>query len=344
MKMLPDGLRPSLYLRDDDYRLSFLQGNFVTLTSLSDADLQRIVSYRLSPLHVSLHAVNPETRRYMLGRNQGRGLEALEFLLAAGIEVQAQIVLLPGVNDGDELDQTLGWVEARSGISSLGIVPYGYTKYARLQQGFDKDAALRLIAQLAPYQERARRDFGRTRFQLADEWFLLADEQLPLASYYDSFPQYQDGIGMLRAFIDDWEQCVDGLQPVLLQSSPHITLVTGEGFAPTLRRLVAALGLPVSVVAVKNRFFGGNVDVAGLLTAEDIVHSLGQQTLPIEGKIVLPDVIFNADGLTLDDKRADDIAEALQRRVFVVPCTVEAIIDLLLTPSASPMAHRNDRV
>jgi putative radical SAM enzyme (TIGR03279 family) len=332
MTMLPAGMRPSLYLRDDDYRLSFLQGNFVTLTNLSDADLQRIVGYRLSPLHVSLHAASPGARRQLLGKNQGRGLEALEFLLAAGIQVQAQIVLLPGVNDGDELDRTLRWVEARPGISTVGIVPYGYTKYARIGQGFDSDAAQRLIAQLAPYQQRAQVESGMTRFQLADEWFLLAGQPVPLASYYDGYPQYQDGIGMLRAFIDDWQQYAasgNGRDGLVTEVSSSIVLVTGEAFAPTLRQLAAELEPSLSVLAVENRFFGGNVDVAGLLTAEDIVHSINQQRLPSGVKIVLPDVVFNSDGLTLDDKRADDIAAALQRQVFVVPCTVEAIINAL---------------
>ncbi|MDR0350389.1 MAG: DUF512 domain-containing protein, partial [Coriobacteriales bacterium] len=303
MTMLPKGMRPSLYVRDDDYRLSFFQGNFVTLTNLSDADVQRIIDYHLSPLHVSLHAITPAVRKRLMGNNHARGIEALEQLLSAGIELHAQVVLTPGINSGAELDTTLAWVEERPNILSVGIVPYGFTRHARLQASFSVDDARAVIEQLTPFQERSRARNGTTRFQLADEWYLLAKVAPPPAAYYDDYPQFEDGIGMLRAFEDEW----NASRPALIsQLQAHSILVTGEAFAPTLKRLIAkrfakdAQGPEVR--AICNRFFGGNVNVAGLLTACDIIAQLKEQGLPPESTVFLPEAIFNADGLTLDDR------------------------------------------
>ena len=366
MAMLPEGMRQSLYVRDDDYRLSFLQGNFVTLTNLSDEDLSRIIEYRLSPLHVSLHATDPELRLRLIGSFHARGIEALEQLLEAGIEIHVQVVVIPSVNDGLQLDKTLSWIEEHSGIRSVGIVPYGFTQFAKLASSFDADAAQALMAQVAPYQQRSLAASGTTRFQLADEWFLLAGLDVPSAEYYDGFPQYEDGIGMLRSFIDDYaEYEKDVLIPLLCDRSsvsegrfdselafschperkrrdrcqgdgsidtpqrcqltrppdtcpPDTLLVTGEAFAPMLKRLTQEL--PVEVVAVKNRFFGGNVDVAGLLTAQDIIGQLVERGLSPQMRVVLPSVLFNADSLTLDDKQVEEIAQALKCEVVVVPC------------------------
>jgi NifB/MoaA-like Fe-S oxidoreductase len=356
MTMLPQGMRPSLYERDDDYRLSFLQGNFVTLTNLARADVQRIISHRLSPLHVSLHAVTPSVRRRLMGAHHGRGLKVLENLLANDIEIHAQIVLVPGLNDGDELDAALGWIAARPGIRSAGIVPYGFTKYARIRESFDTEQARRILARIAPWQERARQQCGVTRFQPADEWYLVAHAPLPPANHYDDYPQFANGVGMLRSFEDEWPQVLVAplrdvgiaLPPASAPSVPAVSatsaplaspppasavsaasapvfLVTGEAFAPVLRRLVAESYLHTSleVVAVRNHFFGGNVNVAGLLTAQDIIAHLKRHPVPEQGIVALPGVMFNTSGMTLDDRRAEDIATAVKRRVIVVPCTGE---------------------
>jgi putative radical SAM enzyme (TIGR03279 family) len=348
MAMLPKGMRRSLYVRDDDYRLSFLQGNFVTLTNLDETDVQRIIDYRLSPLHVSLHAITPTVRQRLMGDNHERGVEVLEQLLVAGLEVHAQMVLVPGINDGAELDVTLTWIEGRPNILSVGIVPYGFTRYARLQTPFTSDDAQRVIAQVLSFQERSRAQEGKTRFQLADEWYLLADVSPPSAECYDGYPQFEDGIGMLRAFEDEWETVdfaallrpvpspqstcsaspVTPAVPACPAPSPHLhsqdVLVTGEAFAPMLKRLLNRrfAQKPPEVRAIRNQFFGGNVSVAGLLTAQDIIAQLKEQGIPAGGSVVVPSIIFNADGLTLDDKTVEDIARAVDRRVIVVPCTV----------------------
>ncbi|MDR1088078.1 MAG: DUF512 domain-containing protein [Coriobacteriales bacterium] len=365
MRMLPEGMRPTLYVRDDDYRLSFLHGNFVTLTNVSDADVERIIRMRLSPLHVSLHAVDPAVRRRMMGSNHARGIEMLDQLLAAGIEFKAQIVLMPGVNDGAVLEETLAWVAERPGITATGVVPYGYTRYATIQGGYDTPQSARAIIQhlehLAP------------QVQLADEFFLKAWPgeilaHLPAASYYDEFPLLEDGIGIVRQFVDRYgaepmpvglkpdgeHQPTGGLEPgkerlpgVECQSGEAFTpdgecqpqgerlLITGEAFAAVLHELWPEYRQ--HILPIQNDFFGGNVDVAGLLTAEDIIRQAAQletplletphhKTPPLEThplkmpQLVLPSVMFNDEGLTLDGKTATDIADVLDTTVAVLEC------------------------
>ena len=370
MSMLPKGMRASLYVRDDDYRLSFLQGNFVTLTNMEDRDIQRVIEYRLSPLHVSLHAIDPELRMGLIGKNHARGIEVFKQLLAAGIEAHIQIVLVPGYNDGAQLEVTLAWIREQPNILSVGIVPYGYTKYAGIQQGYDGEGARAVIAQVERLSKRdvgedgdaglrggslSKHDFAvdGASFQLADEWFLLAGLPLPSAEYYKDFPQFENGVGMMRSFIDDWEaqggsRLVQQLRTLARQAgvggeAPVDTggakrtmpagegwdeangevwfspvLITGEAFAPFFNELTR--GLSVIVIAIRNDFFGGNVNITGLLVAEDIIAQLGECDLPEDAAVFIPDVVFNADGLTLDNYRVEDIARALGRQVVVVPC------------------------
>jgi putative radical SAM enzyme (TIGR03279 family) len=429
MNMLPNGLRQALYVRDDDYRLSFLQGNFVTLTNLTAADVERIIDMRLSPLHVSLHAVTPQVRERLIGRHQAWGLEALEQLLAAGIELHVQVVLVPGINDGGELDATLRWIEQRPGILSAGIVPYGYTRYARLQASYaEPQQAQAVLAQIEPYQRRTRQAHGVSLFQPSDEFYcnaypLAIAEHLPPANYYDSYPQFEDGIGLLRAFTDEWQATIAGLTGE--EHWPLASLVCGTAFARFFQPLLAASPLAgrLGLLPVENRFFGGNIDVSGLLTATDIIEQLGSRLkhgacksrsrnqnpirsarpsgqlqlndaspggisreLPIyslppisqpicpesaqplgaitassdlaclntlganrpqserqainwhlPGPLLLPQVMFNADGLTLDDCSVTDIAVRLGVPAIVVPCDAESLLKALKAlPAQAP--------
>ena len=299
MRMLPEGMRPSLYVRDDDYRLSFLHGNFVTLTNLSDEDVERINLMQLSPLNVSLHAVDPKVRTQMMGENQARGIEVLELLLQAGIEFKAQIVLMPGINDGAVLEETLAWIAKRPGIVATGIVPYGYTKYAKIQWGYDTAESARAVIQ--------QLEQAAPQVQLADEFYLKAWpgevlRHLPPAEYYNGYPLLADGVGMLRCWIDGPESSA---LLASLQSNEEQALVTGEAFAAVLQELWPKYSN--KIISVKNDFFGGNVDVAGLLTARDIIN----QTRHCQAKkLILFSGIYNDNGLTLDDKTPADIAEA----------------------------------
>ena len=332
MAMLPPEARATLTLRDDDYRLSFLQGNFVTLTNVSDDEAERIVACGLSPMNVSIHAITPEVRRSLIGRRADRGIEVLEQLLAGGIEVHAQIVLCPGINDGDELAATLDWVEARPGITSLAIVPLGYTKHSRRFKSSysdDVEASRAVVRLLEPYQERARRTLGITRFQLSDEFYVDAGLPVPPAETYDGYPQFYDGIGMLRSFLDETalvaqdradDLCrVDG---VLAEKDLRLELVCGEAAAETIDVFCRELSPAgrVRTRAIRNDYFGGDVNVTGLIVSEDL---LAQLPADLTGTIVvLPEVMFNFDRLTLDGDTQDHIVDELRSRGALVTVSV----------------------
>lgn len=341
MTMLPKGGRSTLYIRDDDYRLSFLQGNFVTLTNLSDADVQNVIDRNMSPMNVSIHAVSPEVRRRMMGRNAARGMEVLEAIMSAGIEVHAQIVLCPGMNDGDELERTLRYCEDHEQITSLGIVPLGFTKHQnRFSWSYsDKpELARQTIAMIRPYQDRAFERFGRHTFQMSDEFYLDAGIEPPEADFYDGYPQYYDGIGMIRSYLDETDDVLDNQAPRLKRvraelQARHKKLVALSGASArytVARYIESPRGLCGTVLAIKNNYFGGNVDVTGLIVAEDILEQLPIDLTGI--MLFLPKLMFNADGMTLDEYHRDDLLSSLAERgaeVHVVSTMPRELLDTL---------------
>ncbi|MCI6274549.1 DUF512 domain-containing protein [Tractidigestivibacter sp.] len=324
MSMLPADARPSLSLRDDDYRLSFLQGNFVTLTNVTDEDAGRIVACRLEPMNVSIHAISPEVRRVLIGPHAQRGIDVLERLLAAGIEVHAQIVLCPGVNDGAELARTLDWVEARPSITSLAVVPLGYTRFSRrFSRSFsdDPEAARAVIGLIEPYQARSRRELGTTRFQLSDEFYVAASVDVPPAEAYDGYPQYYDGIGMLRSFLDDSaalarDHAADlaASEARLARRGSSVLVVCGEaaqGAISFLCELWSPSGR-VRACPIRNDYFGGDVNVTGLIVSQDLLAQLPDD---LSGSVVvLPEVMFNFDHVTLDGDTQGHIVAEIARR------------------------------
>ena len=343
MAMLPKDARASLLLRDDDYRLSFLQGNFVTLTNVSDADVERIITCRLEPMNVSIHAVSPEVRIPLIGRRAMRGMEVLERLCDAGIEIHGQIVLCAGINDGTELERTLAWVEAHPQVTSLAIVPLGYTKYSkRFSSSFSEDpeASRAVVRMLEPYQQRARRKLGITRFQLSDEFYLDADLPIPAAETYDGYPQFYDGIGMLRYFLDEVEELrrtrLDELRATaeaLARHDQRVLLVCGEAaqgvFGEFCRvwNACSNVGAPVEPFAIRNDYYGGDVNVTGLIVACDLLAQL-----PVDlhnTLVVLPDVMFNFDKVTLDGTPQADVVAKLESRgarvTFATPSPPELL-------------------
>lgn len=339
MSMLPPESRSSLTLRDDDYRLSFLQGNFVTLTNVSDEEAERIVTCGLSPMNVSIHAVTPEVRRSLIGRHADRGIEVLERLLEGGIEVHAQIVLCPGINDGEELRATLDWVEARPGITSLALVPLGYTKHSRrfkASYSDDVEASRAVVRLIEPYQRRARETLGITRFQLSDEFYVDADLPVPPAESYDGYPQFYDGIGMLRSFLDEAAAVASGragemaaARGALVERGLRALLVCGEAAEATFDvfcRLLSPEGL-ARPVSIRNDYFGGDVNVTGLIVSQDL---LGQLPADLSGTlVVLPEVMFNFDRLTLDGDTQDHVMSELASRGAVPLVSVPNPGDLL---------------
>ena len=342
MTQLPRGMRASLTLRDDDFRLSFLQGTFVTLTNVSDEDVERIIEERISPLRVSLHAVSPDVRRTLIGSHAPRGMEVLERLLDGGIRCYAQIVLVPGENDEEELAETLSWAYAHPGIVEVGIVPLGYTDFQnRFSQSFDDPASSRaVLSQVEPFQARARAERGSSWVYCADEFYVNAyrastPEALPHASFYGDCSMYEDGIGIVRTYLDSLTAtCENGdmarLVSRLRTHDVWPVLVVGESVssfaADTLGR--TPLAGHAEYLFVHNAYFGGNVNVTGLLCGCDICDAVRLYSAP-QGKravFYLPEIIFNDDGVTLDGMSLARMEEACGRPLRVVSCLPEDFI------------------
>ena len=324
MAMLPKEARATLTLRDDDYRLSFLQGNFVTLTNVTDEDVERIITHGLAPMNVSIHAISDDVRRKMIGPHAKRGVEVLERLCAAGMEIHAQIVLCPGINDGEELHKTLTWAENHPQVTSLAIVPMGYTKHSkRFDRSFsdDVEASRAVVRLIEPYQARARERYGETRFQLSDEFYVDADLPVPPAETYDGYPQFYDGIGMLRSFLDESAlvraeragEC-ELVNKTLCEKSLQVKLVCGEAAYKTIDvfcALVSSEGR-IRTQAIRNNYFGGDVNVTGLIVSEDLLGQLADDLT--EMLVILPEVMFNFDKVTLDGDTQAHILEEIRKR------------------------------
>lgn len=327
LKGLPGGLRSSIYVKDDDFRLSFSQGNFVTLSNLTAADWQRLEEQRLSPLNVSVHATEPELRRRMLrNRRAPDVIEQLRRLGELGIRVNTQVVLCPGLNDRDHLARTVSdLAQLRPTVQSIGVVPVAASRHAWSRADDDEKASLapctpayarRVIALVRPWQSDFRRRLGVDLVYLADEFYLAAGARLPASSRYDGFPQYENGIGMTRSLIDDWRRLRRRLAAHGFARPAHkrMTLVCGTLIAPALSRLASDLasvtGLDVRVVPVQNRLFGPRVTVSGLLAGADIIDAL--QGHDLGELVVLPrHALDHAGALFLDGLTPDDVSGAL---------------------------------
>ena len=335
----PRGLRKSLYVKDDDFRLSFLHGNYITLSDLDDAALERIETQRLSPLYVSVHATDPELRHALLGRPR-HGAEILprmERLARAGIRMHAQIVLCPEWNDGAHLERTITDLHRlHPHVTTAAIVPVGLTRHRerlphlRLLRA---DEARALITTVERWQRRFLDALGTRFVFLADEVYLKADVPLPDADAYEGFPVAEDGIGLVRRFEDELERALPRVRPVT--SRRVVTVVTGALYGPRLARLLeplASRGVAAQVVAVPNDFFGRTISVAGLLTGQDIQrHLAGLDRLGDE--VLVPAVaVRDGDGVLLDDATPADLARDLGVPVRVVEPSARALLRALRGP------------
>ncbi len=320
IKGMPPGLRPSLYVKDDDYRYSFLFGNFITLTNLSEADWTRIAEQHLSPLYISVHATDDALRRRLLSNPRAPEiLPQLCRLRDLGIEMHTQIVLTPGQNDGDCLHRTVSDLAGLwPAVRSVGIVPVGLTRFQRgCGRVYRADEAEPLLDTVAAWQKHYRRQFGLNWVYAADEWYLLAGRPVPSARAYDGFPQVENGIGLVRILLDDWVKARRKKPPTA--QSP-ITLVCGILIAPLLSQLAdelaAFVGVSADVLPVANRFFGEQVTVSGLLTGQDVRTAL-QRARPT-GWVFLPRAMFDDAGrATLDDLTIPEIAQGLDARIEI---------------------------
>ena len=317
-QMIP-GMRPGLYVRDDDYRLSFLYGNFITLTNMKDEDFERIISTHMTPLYVSVHATDPQVRCQMMNnRFAGELMTKLERLLEAGIQVHTQIVCCPGYNDGEVLAKTFTDLYARHpGVLTMAVVPVGLTKnrdHLHELRTFTKEEAAAVVEQVTAWQERCRQETGKSFVYLGDEFYLLADKELPPGEWYDGFPQLENGIGLTRSFLDEWADVISKLHNP--KGRPDAIIPIGEGAYKVLKPLMDELNRTLETehqfVPIANKFFGGRVNVTGLLTGGDIL------SYAEEGKrIILPAVVLNKDSLFLDDMSLEEFKKSCSAKVEI---------------------------
>ncbi|MGH9763545.1 MAG: DUF512 domain-containing protein, partial [Blastocatellia bacterium] len=318
----PPGSRESLFFKDEDTRLSFLHGNYTTMSSISKLELDRIVEQRLSPQYVSVHATDPEVRRYLLGRKRPDDVMAkMRYLGDSGIELHAQIVLCPTINDGDVLRKTIDDLASLyPAMTSVAIVPVVFTKlhnYHHLMTAVSDEYARTLIEQVVPWQREFRHRLGNTFAFLADEFYLRAGVPLPSKSHYGDYPQIEDGVGMVRRFVTANEKLLKS--PSLARKvgpepgSLHGTIATGLLFHPILKeyidRLNSEAGTRLNVVSLKNRFFGEEITVAGLVAGGDILAA--RDSFKGDFLIVPEQSCLKSSHIFLDDKSLEDLEQEL---------------------------------
>lgn len=360
---LPDTMRNSLYIRDDDYRYSFLFGNFVTLTNLNARDWERLEEQRLSPLYVSVHATDPAARALLLGNDRVPNImEQLERLFTLNIRVHTQVVTCPGINDGEVLERTIRDLSSHfPHVLSIGVVPVGLTRTpAEILAGpaahcsrilpsaadlplrtFQPQEARAVVQQTRRWQREFRRLHDTSLVYASDEFYLLCDEPVPSAAAYDGYPQYENGIGMVRDVIDDWTRLRRRLarRPPSAQA-PSVTLVCAEMIGTVLGNLTQEWGEATNVRAhlavVRNEFFGPRVRVSGLLTGQDILANAHR----FHGEVVvLPTVMLDKTGTrTLDDMSPAQLATTLGKPVHFAGCMSEVHAAVFEGSSVFPAA------
>lgn len=343
----PPDAREPLWLRDDDFRLSFTYGSYVTLTNLGPRGLQRLVDQRLSPLYVSVHATNPELRIRLLKNDRaGLVMEQLRFLLEGGLEVHAQAVLCPEWNDGEELDRTIGDLYALGdGILSLSVVPVGLTRYNlnRPVRLLSPGEAARAIRQTEAIRERALRERGKHWCYVADELFLIAGQDVPGAGYYDDWPLLENGVGALRNLIDGFHAGAERLRPV--EGVRRVRMLTGTSMRPWLEDFApataAAMKCEVEVVAIENRYFGPSVTVAGLLAGADIID-VAREGARAGDLVLLPGTALNDDRIFIDGVTFSEVAARLApARVRAGHQVVETLLGDLRADEAAATGRRS---
>lgn len=334
---LPRGLRRSLYFKDEDYRLSFLNGSYITLTGLVEEDIARILQQRLTPLYVSIHATDPDLRAQILGRpGTPPVVPLLRRLTAGGIRLHAQVVLCPGINDGVALDETIETLSSlHPGVASLAVVPVGITTHrAGLPriEAVTRSVAVEALDQIERWRQKLLARI-RSRFvHLSDEFYLLASRTLPAAHCYEGFPQIEDGVGMARTVIDRVRSELRRLPKAARKAmGDGRVLVTGTMAAPLLRELLEETR--ASVAEVRNVFLGGGVTVSGLLAGSDLMAA-GTQ-LSQAGELLLPSNLLDCRGRLLDDWTPARLGQKVGVRARVVPYLGKGLVAALRDPQSS---------
>ena len=326
---LPKGLRPSLYFKDDDSRLSFLFGNYITLTNISEHEIERIIEMHISPVNISVHTMNPELRVQMMkNKNAGESLKIIKRLADAGIQMNTQLVLCPGINDGDELRRSIEELSALyPSVQSIAAVPVGLTKFRdglEKLEPYNKRTAGEVIDIIEEYSAKFRNEYGTGLVYPADEFFIKAERNLPNEEYYDDYPQLDNGVGLVRSFYNDFlyelEDCNEN------PTNKKVTLATGVDFYPYLVELCKKAeeknGIEINVKKIINNFFGETITVSGLVTGQDIANQLKNQDLG--DYLLLPSSMISDytnhtenKNKFLDDMTVEELEEALNTKIIL---------------------------
>ena len=334
---LPKGLRKSLYFKDDDSRLSFLFGNYVTLTNLKEREVDRIIKMHISPINISVHTTNPELRVKMMGnRFAGKSLDILYRFAKAGIKLNCQIVLCRDINDGEELDRTLKDLTSLwPSVQSVAVVPLGLTKYRQglyPLTGYDSETARAVVRQLERWGDRCEQKYGQRICYAADEFYLKAQLPIPPAPFYGDFDQLENGVGLMASLKQEFLDVLEDFVPPV--SARKVTPATGVAAHPFLDTLLDELrqrchNLTCNVVPIVNDFFGDTITVAGLVTGGDLLKQLRGRELG--DALLLPDVMLRREGdIFLDDVSLEELSEALQIQIITVPNDGYALLDAVV--------------
>lgn len=323
----PKGMRESIYFKDDDSRLSFLFGNYITLTNLTDEDIDRIIKMHITPVNISVHTMNKELRvKMMKNKNAGKCLDYISRLAEAGIEINAQLVLCPGINDGKELEYSLNELARYyPSVQSIAAVPVGITKHREGlfdMPSYTKETAGEVIDIINNFGESFKEKNGTRLAFASDEFYLKAERDIPESDYYESYPQIDNGVGMWRDFIDE-SLCGIGETEANENISLSVSIATGVAAYPLIKGVADKItavypGVKINVYKIKNDFYGHSVTVAGLVTGGDLISQLRDKEL--FNKLIIPDVMLNADGtLFLDNISVADVEKELKVKLIAIP-------------------------
>ena len=340
---MPKGMRETLYFKDDDSRLSFLQGNYVTLTNMSEKDVDRIIKYHLSPINISFQTTNPELRCRMLhNRFAGESLKKVDRFYEAGIQMTGQIVLCKGFNDGEELERSIrDLTKYLPHLQSVSVVPVGLSRFREgLEplEPFTREDARRVLEQIHRWQEKLYPEYGLHFVHASDEWYILAGEELPREESYDGYLQLENGVGLIRLMLEEFEDALARLEePEALENrilKGTYSSVTGQIAYPYIRRMADRLmerfpEVKIQVFPIRNDFFGERITVTGLLTGQDIIAQLKGRDL---GEILyLPEnILRSGERVLLDDITVEDLAGALQVKTDIVKSSGYDFVDAFI--------------
>ena len=336
---MPPDMRETLYFKDDDSRLSFLQGNYVTLTNMSEKDIERVIRYHLEPINISFQAMNPELRCKMLhNRFAGKALEKVDMLYNAGITMNGQIVLCKGVNDGDELEYSLEKLSAYAPVlQSVSVVPVGLTKYRKglyPLEPFNKEDAEKVLSQIERWQKIMVEKYGIHFIHASDEWYILAGRELPCEEEYDGYLQLENGVGMLRLLETEVKETLKELTGDDRKVTGRIA--TGKLAAPFIARYIEEIkkkfpNVQIPVTTIENRFFGEKITVSGLITGQDLKEQLSG--LDLGEKLLIPCSMLKGDEeIFLDDMTLKELSEALKTEIVIVDTGGRDLVEAVINP------------